>query len=180
MTAHAQGGTYLITGPMAAGKSTVAGLLARRFRRGVHLEGDFFRRSIASDREEMSANPSHEALEQLRLRYRLAAAAADAYRDAGFTVVLEDVVGGPLLAEYVELVRSRPLYVVVLLPSIAALTAREGAREKKGYRRWAIEEHRQAFAADTPQIGLWLDTSEQTAEETVNEIFSRRDDCLVD
>src|SRR6184192_104019 len=37
---------YLITGPMAAGKSTVAHLLASRFDRGVHLEGDVFRRSI--------------------------------------------------------------------------------------------------------------------------------------
>jgi adenylylsulfate kinase-like enzyme len=32
---------YLITGPMAAGKSTVAGLLASRFERGVHLEGEY-------------------------------------------------------------------------------------------------------------------------------------------
>ena len=29
---------YLITGPMAAGKSTVARLLAARFPRGVHLD----------------------------------------------------------------------------------------------------------------------------------------------
>ncbi|WP_249019480.1 zeta toxin family protein [Conexibacter sp. S30A1] len=39
---------YLITGPMAAGKSTVARLLAARFERGVHLEGDVFRRSIGA------------------------------------------------------------------------------------------------------------------------------------
>src|SRR6185437_7246792 len=31
---------YLVTGPMAAGKTTVARLLAGRFARGVHLEGD--------------------------------------------------------------------------------------------------------------------------------------------
>jgi cytidylate kinase len=34
---------YLITGPMDAGTSTVARLLASRFERGVHLEGDVFR-----------------------------------------------------------------------------------------------------------------------------------------
>jgi cytidylate kinase len=70
---------YLITGPMAAGKSTVARLLAERFERSVYLEGDFFRRSIVSGRVEMTPDASREAVEQLRLRYRLAAAAADAY-----------------------------------------------------------------------------------------------------
>ena len=85
---------YLITGPMAAGKTTVARLLASRFEQGVHLEGDVFRRFVVSGRVEMTPNPSPEALEQLRLRYRLAAAAADEYFEAGFSVALEDVVAG--------------------------------------------------------------------------------------
>lgn len=45
---------FLVSGPMAAGKSTVARLLAARFERGVHLEGDVFRRSIVRGREEMT------------------------------------------------------------------------------------------------------------------------------
>jgi adenylate kinase family enzyme len=45
--AHAPA-VYLITGPMAAGKSTAARLLASRFERGVHLEGDVFRRFVVS------------------------------------------------------------------------------------------------------------------------------------
>lgn len=84
---------YLITGPIAAG--TVARLLAQRFERGVYLEGDFFQRSIVSGRVEMTPDAAPEAVEQLRLRYRLAAAAADAYFEAGFFVALEDVVAGP-------------------------------------------------------------------------------------
>src|SRR3954453_16850145 len=80
---------YLVTGPMAAGKSTVARLLASRFERGVHLEGDVFRRSIVNGREEMTPDPSPEALAQLRLRYQIAAAAADSYFEAGFSVVVE-------------------------------------------------------------------------------------------
>jgi cytidylate kinase len=53
---------YLITGPMAAGKSTVARLLAERFERGVHLQGDFFRSSIVSGRVEMTPELSADAL----------------------------------------------------------------------------------------------------------------------
>ena len=164
---------YLITGPMAAGKSTVARLLAARFERGVCLEGDFFRRSIVAGRVDMAPHAPPEALEQLRLRYRLAASAADAYLAAGFAVALEDVVAGPLLGEYMRLIRGRPLHAVVLLPSVEALAAREAARAEGGYTGWSIEEFQRGFAASTPRVGIWLDTSELTAEQTVEEILSR-------
>jgi GrpB-like predicted nucleotidyltransferase (UPF0157 family) len=159
---------------MAAGKTTVARLLAARFERGVHLEGDVFRRFVVSGREEMTPDPSAEALEQLRLRYRLAAAAADKYFEAGFAVALEDVAAGPLLGEYRAMIRSRPCHVVVLLPSAEAVAAREAGREDKGYvGGWTVEQHHPDFAASTPRVGLWLDTTEQTPDETVNEILER-------
>jgi GrpB-like predicted nucleotidyltransferase (UPF0157 family) len=164
---------YLITGPMAAGKSTVGRLLAARFERGVHLEGDVFRRSIVSGREEMTPDPSPEALDQLRLRYRLAAAAADTYFEAGFSVALEDVVAGPLLGDYRTMIRSRPCHVVVLLPSVEAVTAREAARDHKGYGAWTIEQLYDGFVTTTPRVGIWLDTTSLTPEETVEEIVAQ-------
>jgi ABC-type multidrug transport system ATPase subunit len=42
------GDVFLLTGPQAAGKTTVARLLAGRFERGVHLEGDVFRRFVVA------------------------------------------------------------------------------------------------------------------------------------
>ena len=44
---------YLITGPMASGKSTIAELVASSLPKAVHLRGDIFRRMITSGREEM-------------------------------------------------------------------------------------------------------------------------------
>lgn len=67
----------LITGISAAGKSTVADLLARRFDRGVHVKGDVFRRMIVAGRHEMTVSPSGAAWSQLHLRYRLGAMTAD-------------------------------------------------------------------------------------------------------
>jgi GrpB-like predicted nucleotidyltransferase (UPF0157 family) len=164
---------YLITGPMAAGKSTVARLLAARFPRGVHLEGDLFRRSIVSGREEVTPHVHPEAMEQLRLRYRLAAAAADGYAEAGFTVALEDVVAGPLLGDYRTMIRHRPCHVVVLLPSVAAVAEREAGRREKGYGAWTIGALYEGFVSSTPRIGIWLDTTAMTPDETVDEILAQ-------
>ncbi len=165
--------TLLLTGPPAAGKSTIARLLAERFPRGVHVEGDVFRRSVVTGRAEMTPDPSREALAQLRLRYRLAALVADTYFDAGFTVVLEDVIAGPLLEECADLIRSRPLHVVVLLPTTEAVRLRDASRPDTGYAEWSVQQLHDVFVQDTPRLGHWLDNSGQSAEQTVEEILRR-------
>ncbi|SCL15341.1 Zeta toxin [Micromonospora rhizosphaerae] len=58
----------LITGIMAAGKSTVAELLAWRLPRSVHLRGDLFRRMVVSGREDMTAHPSEERVAEILAR----------------------------------------------------------------------------------------------------------------
>jgi predicted kinase len=161
---------FVISGPMAAGKTTVARLLAARFEHGVHLDGDAFRRNIITGRVEATPNLTPEAIEQLQLRYRLAAAAADGYAEAGFTVVYEDVIAGQFLAEVETRILSRPLHVVVLLPQLEALETRAAARESYGV-GWSIRELYDGFAKESPRIGTWLDTSDLTPEQTVDAIL---------
>jgi predicted kinase len=170
-------GVVLVTGVMAAGKSTVAQALADRLPRAAHVRGDVFRRMIVSGREEYlpGAEPGGEAEAQLRLRYRLSAATADTYADAGFTAVVQDVVLGDDLTAYADLVRTRPLYVVVLAPSPKTVAAREAGRAKTGYGAWTVEELDADLRTTTPRIGLWLDNSELTVAETVDAIVSGRE-----
>lgn len=167
--------TVLITGISASGKSTVADRLARRFRRGVHVRGDVFRRMVVSGRRDMTSVASEEAWAQLRLRYRLGAVTADAYHEAGFSVVVQDVVIGPVLADYVDSIRARPLVVVVLVPLADVVAQREAARAKRGYGDDAIGigELDRALRNETPRIGFWLDNSDQDPDETVDEIVAR-------
>ncbi|MER6989923.1 AAA family ATPase [Saccharopolyspora hirsuta] len=169
----------LITGIQAAGKSTIAQGIAERLPRSVHLRGDTFRRMVVGGREEMSGAPSDEALRQLRLRYRLTAQTADAYFAEGFAVVAQDVVLGEHLAELVEQVRSRPLLVVVLAPDVEAIAEREAGRGKSAYGTWAIAELNEVLHEQTPRLGLWLDTSDQTPEQTVEEILRRWPEAVV-
>ena len=114
---------YLLTGVMASGKSTTAQALAERLPRCVHLRGDVFRKMIVTGREEMTSQPTPQALEQLGLRYRLAAQAARGYWEAGFSVVLQDNYYGPDLAGMVDLLRGIPVRVVVLCPDVETVKA---------------------------------------------------------
>lgn len=164
----------LLTGIMAAGKSTVAEALARRLPRSVHLRGDVFRKMIVNGRAEMTGDLADEALRQLRLRYDLAAQAADGYHRAGFTVVLQDVVLGPELPAMIDRIRSRPLLAVVLAPDPETVAARERNRPKTGYGdSWTVADLDGALRTQTPRLGLWLDSTGQTPGETVDEIRAR-------
>ncbi|GGD77829.1 AAA family ATPase [Paenibacillus nasutitermitis] len=164
---------YIITGVMAAGKSTIAQLLAERLDKSVHVRGDLFRRMIVSGREDMSSEPSPEALGQLQLRYRLAATVAEEYYEAGFNVVLQDVIIGPVLNDMLLYLNHRPLYLVVLDPNAEAVAARDAARHKTGYGGITVSALQQVLQADTPRIGLWIDSSGHTPDETVDEILRR-------
>ncbi|WP_461007022.1 AAA family ATPase [Streptomyces capparidis] len=168
------GGVVLITGIQAAGKSTVAQALAERLPRSVHLRGDGFRRMIVGGRVDMTPDAGEEAFGQLRLRHRLTAACADMYAREGFTVVAQDVLLGGFLAETAALVTTRPLAVVVLAPDPAAVEAREAGRAKTAYGPdWSVRDLDEELRANTPRIGLWLDTSGLSVERTVDEILAR-------
>lgn len=173
----------IITGIMASGKSTVAQHLAERFSKSVHLHGDVFRRMIVNGRIEMEAGFSQAAYDQLRLRYQLAAMAASTYLIAGFTVIYQDVIIGPVLAEVIDMIkqaapRSVP-HLVVLCPSPEVVAQRETARNKTGYTTWSPVELDRALRTDTPRLGLWLDTSTLSIEETINTILDQLDKAVV-
>lgn len=162
---------YLITGVMASGKSTVAEMLAARLPRAVHLRGDAFRRMIVSGRVEMGADALPEAMAQLYLRYRISALAAGEYLRAGFDVVLQDNYYGRALTDMLNMLDGLPVRVVVLCPDAETVKRREAARGKAGYADFAVESLREMFMRETPKIGFWIDSSNQTPEETLRAIL---------
>ena len=167
---------FLITGLMAAGKSTVAQALARRFPKSVHLRGDSFRRMIVNGQEPMSFELSDAAGRQLALRYDLSVQAARSYADAGYTVIYQDLILGPALAEVVAKFDGYPLSVVVLCPDEETIYRRESDRGKSGYKnRTEIAAFERVLHDETAHIGTWVDSSNLSVAQTVDQILAATD-----
>jgi hypothetical protein len=114
----------------------------------------------------------------LDLRYRLSALVADEYAAAGFTTVVQDNIYGADVERWLAGIRARPLHLVVLRPSVAAVEQRDAERRERigkvAYRGGFTPAVNDAHVASTPDgLGLWLDTSAQSPEATVDEILAR-------
>jgi predicted kinase len=167
----------VISGVQAAGKSTVARLLAGRFERGVCVAGDAIRAMVVSGRLETRPDAGEEALRQLVLRYAGALAVADVYLRDGFDVVVEDVIIGPVLQDFLELVPVPEFHLVFLDPEVTAIERREQERNKNAYGGdgWSVGGLQALLRAETQRIGLWLDSTRLSAEQTVEAILADLD-----
>jgi predicted kinase len=175
-----EAGIILITGIMAAGKSTVAQALAERLPKSVHLRGDVFRRMIVNGQASLGAEFTEEDYAQLRLRYELAANAAEGYVEAGFTVVYQDIILGTDLETVANRLKTaQPLYVIVLCPTPEVVAEREAGRSKVGYGSWTPDALNAVLRNDTPRLGLWLDTSALSAAETVDVLLNRLNEAKI-
>ena len=166
------GRIILITGVMAAGKSTVAQIVAEALPKSVHLRGDVFRKMIVNGRADMSADASEEAMLQLSLRYQTSVEVAKRYAEAGFDVVYQDVILGEMLTFVMSMFDKTQPHVFVLNPRSDVVECREQIRDKIGYTGFTVEDLVQILESNTPRLGIWIDNSDQFPDDTAAEILS--------
>ena len=175
---------WLITGVQGAGKSTVARRLGMRMNRAVHIPGDQLLRYWVVSGVAFLADDRVEAKRQLQLCIKNQCLLAQSYSDAGFVPILDFVVWSKDdLESYERHLPSCTLNLVVLSPSIEVALRRDAERAEKTIAaetspaKWSeLQAH---MGRDLSGIGLWVDSSDLSADETVDYILARKADAAV-
>ena len=163
----------LITGAPGAGKSTVSRLLAQQLSRSALLDAHFVSTMVVSGYVWPLGEPADEAARQVQLLNTNLCALARNFAEAGFTPVIDLVVpNGEDLEAFRRALTSHRLLLVVLDPGSDTCRHRNQIRAPQeqfffdGY-----EELRATMRDGFANRGWWFDTSDLSAEQTVEHIL---------
>lgn len=173
----------VISGPAAAGKTTVGREIATRRPHAIHIDGDFIQGLVVNGSITMDIPPPPGALDQLRLRLLAALTIANLYRDAGFDAIISDNIFEEEAHRFIQSgISSHPsrlIHFVMLDPSVEAIWDRYNQRPGGGYTATLTPEVLKDAVERTARVGLWLDTSHLTATETAERVLENLDQAEV-
>ena len=160
---------WLINGIPGAGKTTVALILAGRMERGVHIKGDELHDMVVSGGVEPDEKPEEEARRQINLAGHNQCPLAGSFCDAGFVPVLDYVIHTKVrLEEYQRQLAGYRLNFVVLAPGLEIALQRKKATAAR------FADLEPVITEELRGIGLWVDSSHLSAEETVDYILANK------
>jgi chloramphenicol 3-O-phosphotransferase len=174
IAAEPVGTVWIINGIPGSGKSTVARALCAAFPRAAHIEGDRLQDLIISGSVPPGGSPHDEEARQIHLNVRNQCLLSSSFADAGIVPVIDYIVTSRArLREYYDQLAGYALHLVTLDPGVEVALERDRLRDEKTVgARWV--HLRDEIVAELWGVGLWLDTSAMTPEQTIARILAER------
>ena len=169
---------YLLSGSPGAGKSTVAHALLQHFEFGLHLPVDDLREWVVSGIAHPSLQPDPETARQFRLARTAAAQTARLYAEAGFAVVVDDVLWPGDLNLFLPHWEGLTVRPVLLAPGREVAQQRNAARTTKAFDPRLlvplIDALAPALRPDEFRAAGWqvLDNAQQSPGQTVAAVLA--------
>jgi predicted kinase len=162
----------ILTGPPAAGKSTVAQTLAARYDRVAHIPVDQIRHLVTPTGYARPGRDSY--LPQRRLAIRNASCMATNFYRERFGVIIDDVLDEEEFLElYLQNLReaSAPVHLIKLIPTLNACEARHRTRSSEHAPVDWLKNDYEAFMLNVRTLpGVSIDTTSLTAEQTADRL----------